>query len=154
MTTSEIISAYINKIFEGIKADAAEKSQKIPASSFRVEAAGNQGRGFAAHYFKYLVHGRGPGKFPPPEEMLKFVQKNPEILAEAKQRYKYITEKGLAYIIGRKIARQGTDIHMGKKPGIDLEGAINEPLEDFLKQVAYHEALNVASKIRQAAKAA
>jgi hypothetical protein len=153
MLTSEIISHYLNKVTEGIKSDAAAKSQKIPVSSFRVEADSQVGRLFGADYFKYLVTGRGPGKQPPPDKMLKFVQDNPDILAEARQRFKYITEKGLAYLIGRKIGREGTDIFTGKKPGIDLEGAINAPMEDFLKQLAYHEALNIGGQIREAAAA-
>ena len=151
LTTNEIISQYLEAITDGIKQDAAAKSQKIPIRSFRSEVTPTEGKLYAAHYFRYLVHGRGPGKQPPPDKMLKFVQDNPHILREAKQRFKYITEKGLAYLIGRKIGRLGTDIHLGKKPGIDLEGAILSPREDFLKQLAYHQALNVASQIKSVA---
>lgn len=151
LTTEQIISQYLDRITRGIKDDASQKNQKIPVKSFRTEVIRFEGKLYAADYFKYLVHGRGPGKQPPPDKMLDFVQANPQILAEAKQRFKYITEKGLAYLIGRKIGRMGTDIFLGRKAGIDLEGAIEAPKEEFLAQVAYHQALNVAGQIKMAA---
>jgi hypothetical protein len=151
MLTSEIISHYLNAVTEGIKQDASSKNQKIPVSSFREEVSEIGGKLYVADYFKYIIQGRGPGKFPPPEKMLEHVQKNPDMLQEARKIFKYITEKGLAYLIGRKIATHGTDVFMGKKPAIDLEAAIEAPMEDFLKMLAYYEALNVFNKIKQAA---
>ena len=149
MLTSEIISKYLAAVSEGIAKDAAAKSQKIPVKSFRTAVNEVEGKLFAADYFKYLVTGRGPGKFPPPDAMLKHVQDNPQMLTEARKIWKYISEKGLAFLIGRKIARYGTDIFTGRKPGIDLTGAVEAPMEDFLKQVAYHQALTVAGEIRE-----
>lgn len=154
METSEIIAQYLNAVIEGLKSDASDKGQKIPVSSFRIEVSETEGKLFGAHYFKYLITGRGPGKAPPPEAMLKFVQDNPEILAEAKQRFQGITEKGLAYLIGRKIAKSGTDIFQGKKPGIDFQGVVEGSMEEFLKMLAYHEALKVAGTLKEAAQAA
>lgn len=154
LSTQEIISQYLTRITDGIKSDAASKNQKIPASSFRVEADAISGRLYAADYFKYLVTGRGPGKQPPPAKMLAFVEANPDILAEARKVFKNISEKSLAYLIGRKIGREGTDIYQGKKPGIDLNGAIESSREDFLRQLAYYEALNVAGAIKETANAA
>lgn len=150
LTTNEIVAEYLTRVKDGIIADAESKSQKIPVKSFRVESIQFEGRLYAADYFKYLVTGRGPGKRPPPDKMLKFVQDNPQILEEARKIFKNISEKSLAFLIGRKIGRQGTDIFTGKKQGIDLEGAINAPKEEFLQRLAYHEALNVAGKIKQA----
>ena len=153
MTTQEIITEYLNKVTEEIKKDAAAKRQKIPVSSFRVEATETEGRLYGADYFKYLVHGHGrpPGKQPPPEAMEAFVKANPQMLREAQQIWKHIREKGLAYIIGRKIARFGSDIFTGRKPGIDLVSAVENPREDFLKKVAFYQALNLVEKIKKAA---
>lgn len=150
LTTNEIVAEYLNRIKDGIIADAESKSQKIPVSSFRVESISFGGKLYAADYFKYLVTGRGPGKRPPPDKMLKFVQDNPQMLEEARKVFKNISENSLAFLIGRKIGREGTDIFTGRKPGIDLKGAVEGPMEEFLQRIAYHEALNVAGEIREA----
>lgn len=150
MLISEIISQYLNAIVEGIKQDAAAKNQKIPVSSFRVEVNGDSGKLLAADHFKYLVQGRGPGKFPPPDKMLEFVQNNPQVYWDAQRVFANITEQGLAFIIGRKIAREGTDIFTGKKQGINLQGAIEAPKEDFLKRLAYYKTLDIVNRIKAA----
>lgn len=150
MLTRDIITAYLNAILEGIKQDATAKGQKIPVSSFRIVVTDESGELIGADYFKYLVKGRGPGKFPPPDKMLEAVRRNPQMLDDARAIYENITEKNLAFLIGRKIAREGTDIYKGKKPGIDLQGAIDGPKENFLQQLAYYETLNIATKLRAA----
>lgn len=150
MTTQEIISEYLSKIQQGIKDDAAAKNQKIPVSSFRIEATETQGKLYAAHYFQYLVTGRGPGKFPPPDVMEDYVKANPAMLEDARRIWKYINEKGLAFLIGRKIARYGTDIFTGRKQGIDLVGIVEGAREDFLQKVAYHQAVRVGEEIHDA----
>lgn len=59
-------------------------------------------------YFYYVEYGRKPGKFPPPDAMLRYVQIKP-ILPRPDSNGKLPTEKQLAYLIGRKIAREGTE---------------------------------------------
>lgn len=146
MLTSEIISAYLQKVESLIKEDAASKGQKIPQGFERVVSE-TGGTLSVEHYLKYLVHGRGPGKQPPRDAMLKFVEDNPDMLARVQQIFRGITAKSLAYLIGRKIAREGTDIYSGKKPGIDLAGAVDAAMPEFLENLAYEEALKVANKI-------
>lgn len=147
LTTKDIIAQYLSEVENELRKDAAGKSQRIPR--MRQEVTDTEGKLYSAHYFKYLVHGRGPGKQPPPDAMLRFVQRNPGMLADAQAVWKNITEKGLAFLIGRKIGREGTDIFTGKKQGIDLEGAIEKPREQFLQRLAYHNATQVASKVKQ-----
>lgn len=142
----DIIQKYFEKLLASIREDADGKGQKMP--SLRIEADENGGKLIGPHYFKYLVYGRGPGKRPPREAMLDFVRANPEILASAKQRFKYITEKGLAYIIGRKIGAEGTDIYQGKKPGIDLLGAMEEHIDELLRTIARNEALAIRTSLK------
>lgn len=151
MSTQEIISLYLNAIAEAIKEDASAKGQKIPVASFRVDADQTSGRFYAADYFQYLVSGRGPGKFPPPEKMEEYIRNNLHILDSARDIYKNISIKSLAFLIGRKIAKKGTDIFEGKNPGIDLQGSIEGSMDNFLQMLAYYEALNVFTKIKQAA---
>lgn len=151
MLAQEVISLYFDKVIQGLKDDAANTGQKIP-DAFRKEVDASGGRLYAPDYFKYLIYGRGPGKQPPPQSMLEWVQKNPDVLASAKARYKYITEKGLAFIIGRKIGREGTDIYQGKKKGVDLLGVMENNMPDLLKQLAASEVINIATSLRNAVK--
>lgn len=140
MSTRDIINSYLETIKAGLVNDASAKGQKIPVSSMEIEVNDTEGKLWAAHYFKYLVVGRGPGKAPPPDAMEKFVRDNPDILEEARAVWRSINERSLAFLIGRKIAREGTDIFTGKKPGIDLQGMIDAATPDFLERVAYAQA--------------
>lgn len=59
-------------------------------------------------YWKYIEYGRGPGKQPPIDKMLKFVKKitpTPYQLPSGKRVIP--TEKQLAFLIGRKIGKDG-----------------------------------------------
>jgi len=149
--TSEIISLYLKAVTEAIKADALAKDQKIPVSSFRIEVDEKGGRLYAADYFKYIVEGRGPGKAPPPDKMEEWLRKNLHVLDSARDIYDKISLKSLAFLIGRKIAKEGTDVFQGKKQKIDIPGSITVPMDEFLQQLAYWKALNVIDKIRKAA---
>lgn len=149
MTTREIISAYLTEVENQLRESAAATNNKMPR--LRQEVTDTEGKLYGPHYFQYLVYGRGPGKQPPPDAMLSFVQRNPQMLADAQAIWKNITERGLAYLIGRKIGREGTDIYSGKKQGIDLQGSIEKPRAEFLQRLAYQSAMAVASGIKRAA---
>jgi hypothetical protein len=149
-TTS--IKHFFETFITDLKAEAVAKDQKIPVDSFRFEADETSGTMYAADYFQYILFGRGPGKAPPVDAMRAWVEKNPDSLEAAKQRFKYITANGLAYIIGQKIAREGTDIFTGKKPAIDFLGVMDKNMEVLLKSIAHNEAFNVATSLRSAIK--
>lgn len=142
----------INKFFENfitdLKAEAVAKDQKIPVDSFRFEADETSGTMYAADYFQYILFGRGPGKAPPVDAMRAWVEKNPDSLEQAKQRFKYITANGLAYITGQKIAREGTDVFTGKKPAIDFLGVMDKNTKVLLDAIAKNEAFNIATSLR------
>lgn len=152
MENSELLKAFFLKVIDDLKTDAAAKGQKIPLSSFRFEADAYSGQLWGADYFKYLITGRGPGKFPPPDAMLKFVQANPDILQRAKAVYKFITEKQLAFLIGRKIAREGTAIWSGKKQGIDFIGVLDKQRTALVETIAKNELIKIQTAVRAAIK--
>lgn len=152
MGNTDSLKDFLKRVTDGLIKDAESKNQKIPVSSIRFEADELGGSMYAAHYFKYLIYGRGPGKAPPPDTMLAWVQGNPDVLERAKQVFKYITEKGLAYIVGQKIAREGTDIYSGKKPGIDLLGVMEDSMPELLKQLQRNEVVRIATDLRSAIK--
>lgn len=150
MFVKDLIQVGLNKMIESIKQDAIDKDQKIPVKSFRTEVNEEGGKLYAAHYMQYLLLGRGPGKQPPPDAMLKFVQSNPEMFESAKQRFANITEKGLAYLIGRKIGREGTDIYTGKKKGVDINKAIEDNLPALLIDLARNQVVNIQTSLKSA----
>lgn len=152
MDNTLIIRGFLQAVIDGLKNDATRKSQKIPVKSFRIEANADEGSLYGADYFKYLITGRGPGKFPPPDAMLSWVRANPQVLDRAKETYQYLTEGGLAYMIGRKIAREGTDIHKGKKPGIDFQGVVDREKAQLFRTLEKNTANDVRRKISEANK--
>lgn len=58
-------------------------------------------------YWKYVENGRGAGKFPPPNKILEWIKVKP-VIPRPMKNGKLPTEKQLAYLIGRKIANEGT----------------------------------------------
>lgn len=140
------IKKYLDAVVEDIKADAENKGHDIPP--MRVEVQETSGQVISTDYFRYLVLGRGPGKAPPKERMLAMVRKKPDMLFEAKKRFKYITEEGLAYIIGQKIAKEGTKIFKGEKPGVDMLGAMEKNMPDLLKELARNEAVKILTNLK------
>lgn len=57
-------------------------------------------------YWQYAEYGRGPGRFPPPDAILKWIQF--KRLVPSSRGGKVPTTQQLVYLISRKIARQGT----------------------------------------------
>lgn len=151
MAQVDALRLYFDNLVKGLKEDAAEKGQKIP-TTFRIDVDGSGGRLYAAHYFQYLITGRGPGKFPPPDSTLEWLADNPQVLERMKQVWKYITEQSAAYVIGRKIAQQGTDIYTGKKPGIDLLGVMEKNMPTLLEALAESEIARIRTALQSAVK--
>lgn len=149
-SNTESLKNFFLRLTEGLIKEAASKNQKIPVSSLRFEVDETEGIYFAADYFKYLIYGRGPGKFPPPAKMEEWVIANPDVLSRARHVYRSLTEKQLGFLIGRKIAREGTDIFSGKKQGIDLLGVMEANMPTLLKELAKNEAIKIVTDLKQA----
>lgn len=60
-----------------------------------------------ADYWIYVENGRGPGKFPPPDSILDWIHAKGIVPHEINN--KLPTEDTLAFLIGRKIANEGTN---------------------------------------------
>lgn len=150
MENKDALSQFFEKVIAGLKDDAASKGQKFPVSSLEHKEDDTGGQLLGADYIKYLIFGRSPGGFPPPDKMLDFVKSNPEIYASAQQQFANITEKGLAFLIGRKLARDGSDIYQGKKQGIDFLGVMEENMPELLKTLTQNEAIKIVTNLRSA----
>lgn len=71
-----------------------------------------------ASYWKYVEYGRRPGKFPPINKILEWIKIKP-VIPRPKNGLKPPTEHQLAFLIARKIARDGI------KAGNQFEEALN-----------------------------
>lgn len=70
-----------------------------------------------ASYWKYVENGRRPGKFPPMNKILEWIKIKP-VIPRPMNGLKPPTEPQLAFLIARKIARDGI------KPGNQFEEAL------------------------------
>lgn len=66
-------------------------------------------------YWYYVENGRKPGRFPPPNKIEEWVKIKP-VTPYTMKNGKLPTTKQLAFLIGRKIAREGTQPHPFFKP--------------------------------------
>lgn len=82
-----------------------------------------------ADYWKYVEYGRRPGKFPPPDKILEWIRVKP-VLPRPLANGKLPTDKQLAYLIGRKIAREGI------APTPALEAATDDVDARFTQRIA------------------
>jgi len=80
-----------------------------------------------ADYWEYVEDGRPPGGFPPPDKILKWIEIRPIIPRPFNGRLPTI--KQLAYLIGRKIAREGVE------PTPVLEAASTTVYDEFLERI-------------------
>ena len=147
-SNTDILSEFFQKVTEGLRQDAAAKGQKFPIDKIRWEADEISGRYFGPSYVQYLFYGRGPGKQPPPDAMTAAVLSTPGALEMARAVYKSITAQQLGYLWGRKIAREGTDIYSGKKPGIDFLGVLEKSTPDLFRDLARNEAVKFLTELK------
>lgn len=148
----DILKEFFLRVEDSLIQDAASKGQKFPVSSLHFAVDANGGELYGARYIKYLISGRGPGKQPPVQNMRDWVSKNPDVLDRLRQIYKYITAEQAAFLIGRKIGREGTDIYQGKKPGVDLRGSLEKHMPDLLESIGRATVFKIAAELRAAIK--
>lgn len=78
----------------------------------------------AASYYPFLIEGRGPGKMPPIDRIVDWV-KDKRLSLRNFTTGRFITQsesniRSAAFVIARKIGREGTAIFRGDREGIDL----------------------------------
>lgn len=101
------------------------------------------GKIVAQHYTEQLVDGRKPGKFPPIKMIEKWiVDKGIQSLEEK------ISISSLAYLIARKISREGTDYF--KQGGTDLVEAVITPerIQHIINRVSTFQIQAFTSEIK------
>ena len=127
MTSVELL----NNEFNAIRLDLIRKHDELNmrasgkwASSLEVEVSGNgsitTARLLGEKYTKQLINGREPGKFPPLKAIEQWI-KDKGIQGMARN----ISVSSLAFLIARKIAKEGTRYY--QKGGTDLVESVITP---------------------------
>lgn len=85
----------------GELSQSLDKIIEIGEDSFSVKIS-------LADYWTYVEHGRGPGKFPPPPAIRNWIEVKPvQPYPDARGRIPTVDQ--LTFLIGRKIAEEGTE---------------------------------------------
>ena len=99
------------------------------------ETEGDIVRAFANEYFEFLVFGRAPGKHPPVNDMREWVRTKLGITEEK-------LNKSVAYLVGAKIAKEGTEIYNNRSEGVNLDAEL-EDLTDRMVERLQGESVNI-----------
>lgn len=91
-------------------------------------------------YWRYIEYGRKPGKFPPPDAILAWIKVKPVLprpmtslppSALGKRNTRLPSPKSLAYLIGRKIAKEGIE------PTPIMEVSSKQVFDQFIDDIRY-----------------
>lgn len=132
-TTEQILSREADALIQELRAKYV--SLGMPASGLWGESLENRSRGltlsiWGQDYTEFLTDGRKPGKFPPIAIIRQWIlDKGIKPIGDN------ITISSLAFLIARKIAREGTEYF--KQGGTDLISGVITPrrIQDILDQV-------------------
>lgn len=114
---NDFVSTYKSLLIRDNKKASGDLINSIKALNIEFNTTKYTGSISLKNYWKYVEYGRKPGKFPPPKKILNWV-KVKKILPKPVKGIKP-TEKQLAFLISRKIARDGI------KPGNQFSEALN-----------------------------
>lgn len=129
MNTQETISELldnIRKVYIDRQKEQGIRSSGKSAESLRIETTESSGTLYGAKYFFQQKKGRKPGKFPPLSDILDWIREKRITPRDSKT-----TERQLAYLFARKIAQSGTDVHQGKREGLDVENQVEDLVKEF-----------------------
>ncbi len=83
---------------------------------------------FTPNHFQFAKYGRGPGKKPPLDPILKWVNKKGII-------FDGTTKRGTAFVIQKSIGEKGTSNYVPNAPNA-LQELINENVDSFTKKLS------------------
>lgn len=148
MTTEKAINTLLERIRTDIVREQRAKRMRASgqsAESMDIFAGPLRGRLVGADYFRQQVHGRGPGSFPPVDQIREWIDRKGIQPRD-------ITKDSLAFLIARKIARRGTDVFLRRRAGLDLASIFEKRTEEFTEQMVDIKKVEYMSKITEAFK--
>lgn len=149
MTRQEAVKDFFDKLRQARIDD--QKAKGIRASGFsadsqRVEVDEFGGRLIGADYFYFQTNGRKPGGMPPIEAIIEWLKHKTTFQVTADEGPGL---RGLAFAIARKIAKKGTDIYQGKRPGLSIEAKLVELKKELVNNIGQIEKEKLLEVIRQ-----
>jgi len=121
---SDFVDTYKGLLIRDNKKATGDLIRSIKPIEIQFETNSYSGSISLANYWKYVEYGRRPGKFPPPNKILDWVKIKP-VIPRPVNGIKP-TEKQLAFLISRKIARDGIEAGNQFKEALDLTWAKNK----------------------------
>lgn len=148
MERKEAVEIFFGQIKQAYIDD--RKAKGILASGktdqlFKIQADETGGSLLGPDYFTYQKTGRGPGKFPPIENIIQWI-KDKKTFQMTDERGPGL--KGLAFAIAKKIAKKGTDIYMRKRPGVDIAQKMLDARKELVNNIADIEKQKVLQSIK------
>lgn len=129
----------LNKEFELLKDELIAKHDELGmrasgkfASELEVKTTDTKAQLLGVPYTEFLIDGRGPGKFPPIQEIEQWIESKGISAIESD-----ISVSSLAFLIARKIAREGTKYH--QQGGTDLINDVFTPqrIQSIIDQLSF-----------------
>jgi len=147
MTSEQILDEELNLIVIDLKAKHIQLGMKASGrwvESLSVETSKSKGIIFGEDYTEFLVDGRKPGKFPPIDKIKQWII-DKGIQSD-------ISINSLAFLIARKISREGTEYF--KQGGTDLIDAVITPkrIQDIILRIGNELMLELVFLIGQTIK--
>jgi hypothetical protein len=144
----------IEHFFKSVVSDMARRNEKVPVDKFEAKAESASGQLLAPDWFRYMITGRGPGKMPPVENILRWVEKyiSQPVRENKDGTFSIVPFESVAFAIAVKIGNEGTQVWKGEKQGVDLLGAMESNMEELLKGIAESKALQIATSLSSAVK--
>ena len=146
MTTQQILNREFNLIKEDLIKKHVELGMKSSGewiNSLEVFSTNERGKITGKEYTNQLVRGRKPGKFPPIDAIKNWIV-DKGIVNKIKGD---ITVSSLAFLIARKIAREGTNYF--QQGGTDLVDAVitEQRIQSIIDMVGNELTITLVSKI-------
>lgn len=120
----DFVNTYKGLLIRDNKKATGDLIRSIKPIEIQFETNKYSGSISLAYYWKYVEYGRRPGKFPPPNKILDWIKIKP-VIPRPVNGIKP-TEKQLAFLISRKIARDGIEAGNQFKEALDLTWAKNK----------------------------
>jgi|SRR5215216_6637106 len=139
MTRQEATIKYFENVISNIADQQIElgfyaSGKSISSLEYKVEEDGT-GKMTGDQSFYYQIHGRAPGKMPPIQEMIAWIQvKRLQISPWA---------------VAKKIQREGTAVFRGERKGLNMQLAFDKAKPDYMKDLKSAVKKSIVEKIKQ-----
>ena len=145
----DILEEIGNELIEEIRKRLSDKginSTGTASRSLNTKATDTKLEIKGLRYIGALDKGRSPGRFPPVDAIRDWVSQKLGISGNE--------NNSIAYLIGRKIANEGTSIYQDKSKGIELESIVDMGIELIKKRVTAKFLIDTKAKIIDLSKGA